>query len=231
MRYRSVLLLLLGVTGLSCDRASRTPTTAPSNEAAVTAAKAAEQAFHAGCDEWYAARQAGTDTSAAAAKIGLSYSDFLKHIKNTPYEPNNEWLFPQGQIAFAGSYVKADGSTWSYLVGKGQTGLRMSAWKRAEWSVRRVGNLDVPTLPGHGFAASLNLEPRDLFDKFHVSLGNRPDDAEDRLLIPYTIGDVGGAIELRRVGQEWQFHPDRGEVGPLQWWRPFADRAATRPAA
>jgi hypothetical protein len=233
---RIAIVLPLVTVAPSCDRASRTtttaPTSAPTNDAAVTAAKAAEQAFHAGCDEWYAARQAGRDTSAAAKKIGLSYFDFLKHIQNTPYEPNNEWLFPQEQIAFAGSYLKADGSTYSFLVGKGQSGLRMSAWKRAEWSIERIGDQDYPTLPGHGFAASISLEPYDLFHKFHVSIGTRPDAAQDLFVIPYTIDDVAGTIELRRVGTEWQFHPDRGVVSsPMHWWKPFAERAATRPGA
>jgi hypothetical protein len=222
MTRRHCLLLLL-IAMASCDRDAGRIRTPARNENAIAAAKAAEQAFHAACDEWAAARAAGKDTSAASSKISQSYFEFRKHIKDTHYQPNNEWLLPREQIAFAGSYADAKGGNWSYLVGKGQTGVRMSAWKRAEWS--DTG------LPGHGFAASLSLEPYDLFDKFHVSVGTRPEVEQDLVLIPYTLGEVGGTIELRRVGDEWRFHPDRGVVGPMQWWKPFPEPSSTRPAA
>jgi hypothetical protein len=210
--------MLLAAATWSCDRSS---TTSATKHGDVAAAKAALTAFHSACDEWSAARREGQDVSVASGKITQAYFEFLKQIKNTQYSPNNEWLFPREQIAFAGNYQDADGGNWSYLVGKGQTGLRMSAWKRAEWSADR--------LPAHGFAASISLEPIELFEKFHVSTATQPDTKTDLIVVPYTLGDAAGTIELRRNGKEWRFSPDRGVVGALDWWRPFAS-AATRPA-
>jgi hypothetical protein len=218
MRQRfCILVVLVAAATWSCDNSSTTSTT---KQGDVAAAKAAMTSFHTACDEWATARREGRAVSVASRKITEAYFEFLKQIKNTRYTPNNEWLFPR-ELAFAGSYQDPDGGHWSYLVGKGQTGLRMSAWKRAEWSADE--------LPGHGFAASISLEPTELFEKFHVSTATQPDLKAEVIIVPYTLADTAGTIELRRNGKQWSFSPDRGIVGALNWWRPFAD-AATRPA-
>jgi WD40 repeat protein len=46
--------------------------------------------------------------------------------------------------------------------------------------------------------------------------------------VPYTLGDIKGVIEIRRDGERWTVHRDRGEMERGGWWRPFPkDKGAT----
>jgi hypothetical protein len=41
------------------------------------------------------------------------------------------------------------------------------------------------------------------------------------LRVPYTLGDAKGVVEMRRDGDRWTIHPDRGQVQKGGWWQPF----------
>ena len=178
----------------------------------IAAAKAAERALHAACDEWSEAQSKGQDTSSAAAKIQRSYNEFLKHVLKTRYIPCAASVVPY-HIVGAGK-LDFGHRTESYLVGKGQSGVIMTLWAREEWQEDR--------LPPHGFAASLGLESEELRSK--LTLGTATVAREKGLWvmrIPYKLEGVSGVLEIRQVGDEFRIKPDRGIVHKGRWWRPF----------
>lgn len=180
----------------------------------IAAAKAAEQSFHAACDEWSLAQGKGQETSSAAAKIRCFYFEFMKHVLKTRYTPNCAVLVPE-HIVGAGKLDLADGSTWSYVVGKGQSGVIMSIWKREKWQAR---------LPPHGIAASLGIESPEL--RLKLTLGPATLAGEKGLTVvrvPYKLEGASGVIEIRHLGENgrWRIKPDRGIVHTGGWWRPF----------
>jgi hypothetical protein len=134
---------------------------------------------------------------------------------------NNAVLLPD-QIANAGAFDQDDGSKWSYVVGKGQSGLIVSVWKREAWQTDRV--------PPNGIEASIGIEPKDLLSKFTVGIGSWTNEKRTELRIPYHLGKLSGTITAQRVGATWKVIPDRGTMGSGNWWKPAANAPATRPA-
>jgi hypothetical protein len=195
----------------------------------VAAAKAAEQSFHKACDAWETARANGRDTSRAAGDLRQAHEDFMTHVHKTKYMPFSAALVPD-QIASAGTLTCADGTTRSYVVGKGQGGVIMSFWARTPWT---------SDLPNHGFEAVIRLpaEAHQLYDQFSVGPGTWIGDKRDVLRLPYTLGKLAGTIEARLIDGKWQMRPDRGSTileqpdGSWVRWDPSASPPATRPAA
>jgi hypothetical protein len=189
----------------------------------IAAAKAAEAAFHQACDKWSSDAGAGIDTAPSAGRIAQTYFDFLKKARATRYREsvNNAVLLPD-QIAIAGALDQEDGSKWSYVAGKGQSGLIVSVWKREAWQTDRV--------PPNGIEASIGIEPTDLLSKFTVGRGSWSSDKQAELRIPYHLGELAGTIRVQRTGGTWKVLPDRGTMGPGNWWKPAVNAPATRPA-
>ena len=184
----------------------------------IAAARNAEQSFHAACDEWSAIHaKKGEDTSSAAAKITSSYIDFMKHVLWTKYIPNAAMLVGKPkQIAGAGAIHSKNGIQ-SYVIYKGQRGLRIIVWSRAAWKNPPTG------LPSHGIAAHFLIDPRELSSKFIVGKADWANADQKILRVTYTLGDVQGVIEIRRDDEHypWPIHPDRGVMkGDL--WLPSA---------
>lgn len=183
----------------------------------IAAAKAAEQSFHEACDEWSLAQGKGQETSSAAAKINCSYYTFMKHVLKTRYIPSCVSPVPD-HIVGAGKLDFADGSTWSYLVGKDPGRVMMSLWKREKWQEAR--------LPPHGIAASLRIESPELESK--LTFGRATLAREKGLMVvrvPYKLEGVSGVIEIRQLEEKdnwrWRIKPDRGIVDRDGRWRPF----------
>jgi hypothetical protein len=176
----------------------------------LAAVRRAEAEFHATCDKWEAVTAKGGDT-AARGQIAKAYADLMSAIRKTDLTPNAAYLVPDPLVR-AGKLRLPDKTEWSYLVGKGQSGLIVSVWKRTAWTDR---------LPPHGLAANIGIAPPELLAKFTVAKADWADAAKKVLHVPYALGDTKGVIEIRRDGERWTVHPDRGEVGKGGWWRPF----------
>jgi hypothetical protein len=177
----------------------------------LTAVRKAEAEFHAACDKWEAVAAKGGDTAAVGGQIAKAYGKLLSSIRKTDLIPNAAYLVPD-PLARAGKLRLPDKTEWSYLVGKGQRGLIVSVWKRTAWSDR---------LPPHGLAASIALAPPELLARFAVAQADWADADKKVLRVPYTLGDAKGVIEVRRDGERWTVHPDRGELGKGGQWRPL----------
>jgi hypothetical protein len=226
---RASALLITASILIACDdrgprsSASTKPdgrtSTANANSDPVPVAKAAAERLHAACDEWAAARAAGGPIQHARREVRRAQSDLHQALGRTNYDVNNVSLWTREQAA-AGSYRAPDGVTSSYIVGTGQSGLIVAGWRRAEWTRDQY--------PGQGIAFSIGLEPYELQEDFHVGLG-RWDEKGQVLRVPYLLVDVPGTFELHLKDGKWSFHPDRGEMNG-NWWRPFKQGAATRPA-
>lgn len=197
----------------------RATTQASPNEDPAVLAKAAAQRLHAACDEWAAARAAGKPIRDARGKLLRAQSDLARALSQTKYDVNEVSLWTREQAA-AGSYRKPNGSTSSYIVGTGQSGIIVACWGRGEWTADRK--------PGEGINFSVGIEPYHLKDDFQVGVGRW--DAKGQVLrVPYLLEDVAGTFELHLTNGEWSFHPDRGVVKG-SWWKPFEEVPATRPA-
>jgi hypothetical protein len=177
----------------------------------LTAVRKAETEFHAACDKWEAVAAKGDDTAPVQGQIAKAYGSFMSAIRKTALTPNAAYLVPD-QLARAGQLRLPDKTEWSYLVGKGQGGLIVSVWKRTAWTDQ---------LPPHGLAANIAIAPPELLAKFTVAKADWADADKKVLRVPYTLGDTKGVIEIRRDGERWTVHPDRGETEKGGQWRPF----------
>ena len=117
------------IAGVSCDDTpNRTahPTTAES----LAIAKAADQAFHTACDDWQRADAQGQDVMPAEGRLSVAYMDFTKHAEKAGLDANEAFLLPF-QFSYAGGFPPEDGQAgWSFLIGKGQTGVIITMWDR-----------------------------------------------------------------------------------------------------
>jgi hypothetical protein len=177
----------------------------------LTTVRKAETEFHAACDKWEVVAAKGGDTAAAGGQITKAYGNLMSAIRKTDLTPNAAYLVPNPLVR-AGKLRLPDKTEVSYLVGKGQRGLIVSVWKRTAWTDR---------LPPHGLAASIGIAPPELLTKFTVAKADWADADKKVLRVPYTLGDTKGVIEIRRDGERWTVHPDRGEIEKGGWWRPF----------
>jgi hypothetical protein len=206
---RKLTWLLVFAAG-SCARAQ---------EDHVALAKAAERSMHQAVDAWAAAKAEGKPTAQASADIQRFYFAFIEHVLKTPYIPNAAVIVPN-EIASAG-LLKVGDREMSYFAGGGQSGIVMSGFERAEWTRDH--------LPSHGFLCSLGIEPRELQKSFKVASGEWADADQRVLRLHYVLDDTPGVIEARRGAEGWSLHPDRGVVGPGNWWRPHAGASTTQP--
>jgi hypothetical protein len=163
----------------------------------------------------------------AEGRLSVAYMDFTKHAEKAGLDANEAFLLPF-QFSYAGGFPPEDGQAgWSFLIGKGQTGVIITMWDRDRFADDR--------LPAHGID-TLGIEPQTLFDKFSVGRGRWVDAKREVMHIPYTIAktqdmsEVSGTLELRRTGKKWEILPDRGTLMGGHWWRPFYSPRPT-PAA
>jgi hypothetical protein len=213
MRHRFTSLLLLAVA--LCGYAF-----AADDEDHVALAKEAERSMHRAVDAWAAAKAEGKPTTQPAADIQKSYFAFMKHVLKTHYIPNAAVIVP-GDIASAGLLKEGD-REMSYFAGGGQSGVVLSVFHRTEWTEDRV--------PGHGFLCYLGIEPQELKKSFKVTSGEWADEKKVVLRLHYVLDGKPGVIEARRGEKAWAMYPDRGLMKPGDWWDPYAEIPATRPA-
>ena len=186
----------------------------------IAQAKEAEQSLHRACDAWEAAKAAAKPTTQPATEITRSYFAFIAHAHQTKYIPNEAVILPE-DIVSAG-VLKSGEHEMSYFAGSGQSGLVMSAFHRTEWTKDH--------LPNHGFLCSLGIEPQQLKKAFKVTEAEWADKEKRLLRLHYVLDGQPGVIEVRQDKKGWEMHPDRGVVKPGDWWQPYADAPATRPA-
>jgi hypothetical protein len=211
-------LPVLACLVMGCGR-NAPPTPAPPARIVdhVAAAKAAEQSFHAACDEWAAEHAKGKDTSAAETRISQSYHDFIHHALETRRFKPCALNLVSWPIAGAGNFTSADGGVWTYLLGADRAGLMLTVFKREEWHDT--------TLPRHGLAVQLAIEPQERVAEFIIT-SVQPDATQRGLLkAAYRLNGESGVIGFRQVGEDWEAKPDRGIVvhdGPdLDRWQAF----------